>query len=764
MFKNEYQGGPYVEVFSAGGKDPLANVRNVAAKRVYDKEVKGFIYYLEGSTTTSKLNFPIKDSKQSLCLIQRYLVTQVFVPISKDFAIELMMTDVGGNKRRVVLSTSVREISATPLHAKLPLSFVKRDSWVNLCFDLVSILSDAFPGQTFNNLDCFSISGNCRFRRVFTLKCQPFDTTLSSDDEEINNFHIETIPSNLQFATSLSFATQVISVGKIRTHLGLKTQRSETRETSGYWSSSSEDLSHSRRMSARDHPRQIAFGTKVPLESTRSIRGKNGPSSARLERVHDSSDMLTNRGSLRQTHSSKARLLSHHDMKENYDPSQKSTFKSSLKQRETKRVVKSLKNISTHRFTEQGHSSGDVNDDVTTMLNEELKFYPDQVDEGPPVDGGSVFRFTSHPHTLPRIRTDSGSKKEEIEEDSSTDDEDKILQRIIRKTPSPRRSSNPLLKVSRGFNEVDKDVKQLMQPQSSLSPDISRLSSSPAYDSSRYTDASLTNKNFTRPPVNRSIISLRSSDATLTASVDTLVQSSINEPQSDDRTSNISQKNLLESDLSPPQSENFDGSQTSVLLSRRSVREIPPVIKFPESNGFQVGNESLEAQVLADMKLGMEEDEVLDDPKRRMEEKVNYQDHFNDSLEISWSTYHHPPPMQPQAYEAEMQRNDPSSQANRALDGLLLDHSNPRDWANLLSPPMILPSTRTQQKKESYSDVESGGNESDSMGLSDGSSLVSIKSSNGAETDEEEMLDLMYDPCLNCYFDPKSGKYYELKN
>ncbi|CAK8682383.1 unnamed protein product [Clavelina lepadiformis] len=185
-----------------------------------------------------------------------------------------MMTDVGGNKRRVVLSTSVREILATPLHAKLPLSLIKRDSWVNLCFNHVSILSDAFPG-------------NCRFRRVFTLKCQPFDTTLSSDDEEISNFHIETIPSNLQFATSLSFATQVISVGKIRTHLGLKTQRSETRETretSGYWSSSSDDLSHSRRMSARDHPTQIAFGTKVPLESTRSIRGKNGPSSARLER------------------------------------------------------------------------------------------------------------------------------------------------------------------------------------------------------------------------------------------------------------------------------------------------------------------------------------------------------------------------------------------------------------------------------------------------------------------------------------------------
>lgn len=30
------------------------------------------------------------------------------------------------------------------------------------------------------------------------------------------------------------------------------------------------------------------------------------------------------------------------------------------------------------------------------------------------------------------------------------------------------------------------------------------------------------------------------------------------------------------------------------------------------------------------------------------------------------------------------------------------------------------------------------------------------------EEDEDEYLNLLYDPCLNCYFDPKTGKYYEL--
>lgn len=28
--------------------------------------------------------------------------------------------------------------------------------------------------------------------------------------------------------------------------------------------------------------------------------------------------------------------------------------------------------------------------------------------------------------------------------------------------------------------------------------------------------------------------------------------------------------------------------------------------------------------------------------------------------------------------------------------------------------------------------------------------------------EEDEYLNLLYDPCLNCYFDPKTGKYYEL--
>ena len=33
----------------------------------------------------------------------------------------------------------------------------------------------------------------------------------------------------------------------------------------------------------------------------------------------------------------------------------------------------------------------------------------------------------------------------------------------------------------------------------------------------------------------------------------------------------------------------------------------------------------------------------------------------------------------------------------------------------------------------------------------------------GEDDDDNEDLELMYDPVLNCYFDPKTNKYYELK-
>jgi hypothetical protein len=32
----------------------------------------------------------------------------------------------------------------------------------------------------------------------------------------------------------------------------------------------------------------------------------------------------------------------------------------------------------------------------------------------------------------------------------------------------------------------------------------------------------------------------------------------------------------------------------------------------------------------------------------------------------------------------------------------------------------------------------------------------------GKEADEDDVVDLLYAPTLNCYYEPRTGKYYEL--
>nr|XP_028575415.1 uncharacterized protein C3orf67 homolog isoform X7 [Podarcis muralis] len=183
MFKNEYQGGPFVEIFSAQGKNPgmkwkVSGSPSVIGKE-FDKQVKGFVFVLEGSSQTNKMQIP-KETRQALGLIQQFLVLQIYVPLGQDFSTELLITDLGNIKRRLYLSTIHKELSVTPLHAKIPLFMIKRKIWCNLCIDLVAFTSEIFKGAVFQSLDGIIVSANCKLRKIFTLKSKPLDT----DDED----------------------------------------------------------------------------------------------------------------------------------------------------------------------------------------------------------------------------------------------------------------------------------------------------------------------------------------------------------------------------------------------------------------------------------------------------------------------------------------------------------------------------------------------------------------------------------------------------
>ena len=62
-----YKGGVHVDVFSAQGRDPTSQCRLVGSvKRLYDKDLHGYVYTLEGgfSSTASRLQMP-KDERST---------------------------------------------------------------------------------------------------------------------------------------------------------------------------------------------------------------------------------------------------------------------------------------------------------------------------------------------------------------------------------------------------------------------------------------------------------------------------------------------------------------------------------------------------------------------------------------------------------------------------------------------------------------------------------------------------------------------------
>ncbi|KAK3574798.1 hypothetical protein QTP86_018384 [Hemibagrus guttatus] len=71
-------------------------------------------------------------------------------------------------------------------------------------------------------------------------------------------------------------------------------------------------------------------------------------------------------------------------------------------------------------------------------------------------------------------------------------------------------------------------------------------------------------------------------------------------------------------------------------------------------------------------------------------------------------------------------------------------HSNPREWMDVLSPPIIHPRQQQTESKGDHSNKSTKGSVSEE------------------NCSEDEFLSLLYDSCLNCYFDPQTGKYYEL--
>ncbi|XP_072454904.1 protein CFAP20DC isoform X7 [Notamacropus eugenii] len=680
MFKNEYQGGPFVEIFSAQGKNPGARWKIFGSPSViwkeFDKEVKSFVFVLEGSSQTNKIQLP-KENKQILGLIQRFLVLQIYVPLGQDFSTELLITDLGNIKRRLYLSTVHKELSATPLHAKIPLFMIKRKIWCNLCIDLVAFTSDIFKGAVFQSLDGIIVSASCKLRKIFTLKSKPRDTAddiygapFTSDEPT------DIIPRSCQLTTDVPQVTQLLNMTKLRqTEMKVGGQPLTSTEPDQFINRGS----GSTRNSKNQDVSHIAFGSKVlgpPPPSgrrhslrtsgetvkSRSSRTCQQPAvEKRINRSEMSGLESEEQGDKENIHLEKQISSANADLHVMHPrpPSEPSTDKSNSRRRLR------LKSTSKDRTeTSSGSSSGNSHNEdmtpakLTTVSHQRMnsavplnvsrhqQLSPHQTDEWVfPENYRDHFRLDSSKQSI-TLEGDSCNNSHQLPENSKENedsDQGEEAQSVPNEifTFSSRPRSLPPGRCQTMCAEGDPFLLDLKEE------DSGKRRGAQLEDDFRGCDSSEEEYDWT----------------------------------------NYQPSQMSESEL-----------QMLASMRRQQIEELEDVAASHGLSASQVDN--------CNVSISSSSDDTT-----------------------TWNSCLPPPVNQGRHYQKEM---DPPSP------------SNPRDWLNVFSPPIVPPSQQPVEHLDSSGSLSVQGEDD-----------LSVE-------EEEEVLTLLYDPCLNCYFDPQTGKYYEL--
>ncbi|KAM6126318.1 protein CFAP20DC [Phoenicopterus ruber ruber] len=794
MFKNQYQGGPFVEIFSAQGKNPGAKWKIFgnpsAIWKEYDKEVKGFVFVLEGSSQINKMQLP-KETRQTLGLIQQFLTLQILVPLGQDFSTELLITDLGNIKRRLYLSTVHKELSVTPLHAKIPLFTIKRKIWCNMCIDLVAFTSEIFRGAVFQSLDGIIISANCKLRKIFTLKSKPQDTAEEDDMCGVPFMPYEptdVIPRTCQLNTDVPQVTQLLNLTKIHKP-EIKCRRYPvTMQETGSLVNRGQGNIHSSKTQDVSH---IAFGSKIlgpppssnrrvstrvsgevtktwRSKSNRSCRlqssGKGTESVQDIERLELSfspcNDPLDQGGKRNTCQTTKdvcqndptiQTLKTSESGRADFQlasPQEPSADKNSHRRLCLKNAAKNTQEMNSDEWVFPESSTESIQLDrseqfvatedsaccnLTSPQNASVEHHGNETGDHQ-VNNKEIFTFSSRPRSAPHGKSPNMSPEccifpLDLKQDSN---------RVHRKTH-----------IEDNFQGTDSseedDNNEFIQGTENLEISHSRQGTS---DSVVFKEIPLKRMSWRNEHWKNKGHSKHNLEETI-----------LSKPQSSTvrKTDSVSSQRSLKPTLSlsptgskseffkviPNGSERYEGvsGQLKRSVSKKSLRKISrensslttQTCEYDWKNYQSNRLSSSELQMLASMKR--QENEELGDTGISHGLSASQIDNCNVSISTSsddtatWNSFFPPPVSQEHHYQKEMSP---------------LSHSNPRDWLNVFSPPIIPGSQQLGDHTKS-------------------STNQSIPGEDDLNAEEdEEVLTLLYDPCLNCYFDPNSGKYYEL--
>ena len=194
MFSNYYHLGDTIELFNLQNKN-LCSKWYFEGKysKLFDPSLKCYEMILS-TGNLSKMLIPKvrKNSKiKTLSLFQGYIVFQIYLFTSKQFSIELAISDTTNAKRRLIFSSNNDNLILSQLHCRIPIFELPIGRWINLSIDILSFVSFCFKNLTFRSVDYISLSMSGKVRYIFTMRTPLIDNRILLETENQDDYELD---------------------------------------------------------------------------------------------------------------------------------------------------------------------------------------------------------------------------------------------------------------------------------------------------------------------------------------------------------------------------------------------------------------------------------------------------------------------------------------------------------------------------------------------------------------------------------------------
>lgn len=194
MFSNFYHLGNTIELFNLQNKN-LCSKWHFEGKysKVFDPSLKCYEMILSTGNLSKMLIPKVKKNSKikTLSIFQGYVVFQLYLFTSKQFSIELAISDTTNAKRRLIFSSNNDNLVLNQLHCRIPILELPIGKWINLSIDILSFVSECFKNLTFRSIDYISLSMSGKVRYVFTMRTPIIDNIGQLETEEKNDAELD---------------------------------------------------------------------------------------------------------------------------------------------------------------------------------------------------------------------------------------------------------------------------------------------------------------------------------------------------------------------------------------------------------------------------------------------------------------------------------------------------------------------------------------------------------------------------------------------